>query len=82
MRALMVLSILVLSLGSAAFAAEAAPDQTFERAARAEARRQGWPGYPDSYEDAFLAGARWARAKTKKLVCVDKAQSSESRESD
>lgn len=47
-----------------------APD-TFERVARREAAKQGWPGYPDAYQDAFVAGARWANARKKALTCSD-----------
>ena len=59
-----------MSFGSiTAFGADAAPDRNFERAARAEARRQGWPGYPESYDEAFVAGAIWARGQVKKYAC-------------
>lgn len=50
---------------------QAAAPSTFERAARQAAAKQGWPGYPDSYQDAFVAGARWANNRKKALTCSE-----------
>lgn len=46
-----------------------ATSSAFERAARAAAAKQGWEGYPESYQDAFVAGARWGNARKKSLTC-------------